>query len=70
MGGKIKGAIVSIAFMVCGTIGISWFYLNYVIAYGTMDLVLGVGLEALWPVTFSFMLYGGILGALVSLIKD
>lgn len=69
MGGKIKGAIVSIAFMVCGTIGISWFYLNYAIAYGTMDLALS-GLEPLWLVTFTFMLYGGILGALVSLIKD
>lgn len=69
MGGKIKGAIVSIAFMVCGTIGISWFYLNFAIAYGRTDLPLS-GLEPIWLVTFAFMLYGGILGALVSLLKD
>lgn len=69
MGGKIKGAIVSIAFMVCGTIGISWFYHNYAIAYGSMELWLR-GLEPIWLVTFTFMLYGGILGALVSLLKN
>lgn len=64
-----RGMIVALAFMFCGALGIMCLLLCNAIAYGNVGIDMD-GIMPIWAITFTCLLYGGILGALVSLVKD